>query len=171
MVPDTAFPVNGFTIRIDNASQQFFTDRYFSHTAETADTGITFDVFKFTEDHAADPVRLYVHDHPVHLFVGIHEFDQFAVHDVGKTVQPADTVRDRKHTAELEHIHIDLDLVDGFPHLFKHGFEVGFFQRHVVQGFLQHVETVFHGIVVNRVTDPQPETADQPFFIVHNAEG
>ena len=58
-------------------------------------------MFIISKDHTADFVRLDIHNHTLHGILCINEFHQFSVHNVGKTVQPADAVGNAQHAAEL----------------------------------------------------------------------
>jgi hypothetical protein len=86
---DRTLAVDRLTERVDHAAEQLRTDRNFENAARALD-GVAFgDVLVFTENHGTDGVALEVQRQAKGV---AGEFQHFALHDIGKAVNAADTV-------------------------------------------------------------------------------
>ncbi|MNZ55832.1 hypothetical protein D3C78_737680 [compost metagenome] len=86
---DRAFAIDRVAQCVDNATQQFRTNRYFQDAAGALGIHAFFQALVFTQNHGTNGVLLQVQRHTVDA---ARELDHFAVHDVGQTEDAHDTV-------------------------------------------------------------------------------
>ena len=91
---DRTLAVNGLAQRVDHATFQFGADRHFQNLAGALD-GVAFgDVFVFAQHHGADGITLEVERQAEGV---AREFEHFALHHVGQSVNTHDTVGHAYH--------------------------------------------------------------------------
>jgi len=93
---DGAFAVDGLTEGVDDATDEFGADRHFENAAGGFHRVAFDDVFVFAEHHRADGVAFEV-ERETESVAG--EFQHFALHRVGQSMNAADAVGDGHHRA------------------------------------------------------------------------
>jgi hypothetical protein len=104
-----ALAVDRVAERVDDAAEQFGTDRHFKDAARRLD-GVAFaDALVVAEDDRADRVLLEVQREAEQV---ARELDHFAVADIGQAVDAADAVRDRDDGADVAGFGSRFELAD-----------------------------------------------------------
>ena len=106
---DGTLAVDGVTQRIDHAAEQRGSDRHLEHAAGAA-AGLAFlQALVLAEYHGANRIALEVQRESVDAAL---EFDHFAVHHLGKSVDADDTVRHTDNGALVARLHADVEAFD-----------------------------------------------------------
>src|SRR5690606_12912014 len=94
---------------VDNATQQFLTNRNFEDAASALGAHAFGEGVVCAQYYRTNGVLLQVEGHTVHA---TRKLDHFAVHDVGQTVDPHDTVRNADDSTFVAGLRGDIEIVD-----------------------------------------------------------
>src|SRR5207342_3638442 len=106
---DRALAVDRFAECVDDAAEQFRTDRHFEDAAGGLGGVALAQVLVVAQDHGADRVAFQVQCERVG---GVGQLDHFALHHVGEAVDAHDAVGHRGHGAFVARFGGQLDLLD-----------------------------------------------------------
>ncbi len=108
-VAQRTFAVDRVTQCVDDATQQFLTNRNFQDAAGALGAHAFGEGVIGTQDHCTYGVLLQVQGHAEYA---ARELDHFAVHDVGQTVDPHDAVGNRNDGTFVTGLGADIEVVD-----------------------------------------------------------
>ena len=106
---DRAFAVNGVAQTVNNAAQQFVTDRHAHDGVGTLDDVAFFDVPVGTEDNNTNVVGLKVQGHALNT---TGKFNHFTGLNIVQTKHTGNTVTDGKHAANFGHFCFLTEILD-----------------------------------------------------------
>src|SRR5690606_17352463 len=150
------------TQRLDHATPQFRTYRYFEDAAGALRAHAFGQAQVVTQSHSTDAVLLQVQ---CHTKDAARELDHFAVHDVGQTVDTYDTVRNADDGALITGLSSDIRfldaLLDDFTNLGRIQLLHAMTLKSGFQRFGQLAQFAADRTVDNHVTGANHHAADQ----------
>ena len=156
---DLPLTVNGMPQRIHHSAKQCFAHRYGSNLAHTPHTAAAFDMRVIAVNHAPDFAGLNVQYHPA---VSAGKLHHLAVHNVGKTVHPADSVRNRQDSAELVGEDLLVHRVQILPQFRGKARRVlRALDAVFLHPVLHLIQALGHGAIIHRVADTKAKPAQQ----------
>ncbi len=159
---DRAFAINRVTQCVDNAAQQFRTNRNLKDAAGALGAHAFGQAQVVTQNHGTYGVLLQVQ---CHTKDAARELDHFAVHDVGQTVDTYDTVRNADDGALITGLSSDIRflnaLLDDFTNLGRIQLLHAMTLKSGFQRFGQLAQFAADRTVDNHITGANQHAADQ----------